>query len=518
MKRSGATSIAAAPVTRGWLQPLKSLAYLGSDRIGPAAVRTAVALLVVACALRYLRFPSFWLDEAFVAVSLRSPSLHGIFGPLEYGQYFPRIYLGTIALLREVAGYRIGVLRLLPFLCFIAATVFWGRLLMKRVSGQPALGLLAAALLLGGSMWLDEGIQLKQYTFDVMLALVPFLVEDVFFERALVGGEKKVWLVWIALPCALSYTYPLALGARVVGWYVDHGRRAGWRLKASAVLTLMGACLIALSGIWLTDLRYNLRNQASYLAYWEQCSLRVRLSEGLGAGLRLIADFIWGWHHGRLMPLVTLVIAPLQLLGVYSVILRWKNRDVAARFGWWGSRSIGSLALLGGVILASIVFNYPICAGRLVLFAQIHTQILALEGGLFALRFKRQGLARAFTYVCVAVVAVYSAHRYVIFLREEPPENIRPMLALIHPEVSNTVWVQSCSVAQVRSLPDPLPVENVVLGTGSGFPERGQTVWVLWTHMGEDRCREQLERMRRRAISWEIVHEGPGRGLALARF
>ena len=479
-------------------------------------ISIVVTLLIVACALRYLRFPSFWLDEAFVAVSVRTPSLHGIFGPLEYGQYFPRIYLAAIALLREVAGYRIGVIRLLPFLCFIAGTLFWGRLLMKQVGGHAALGVLAAALLLGGSLWLDQGIQLKQYTFDVMLALVPFLVEDSFFERALTAGERKFWLVCLAAPCALSYTYPLALGARAVGWYVDHGRRAGWRLKTSAVMMLIGTCLVALSSIWLTDLQYNLRNQASYLAYWEQCGLRARLSEGLPGALRLIADFIWGWHQGRLMPLLILVIAPLQILGVYSLAIRWKNRESAASLGSWGSRSIGSLVLLGGVVLASAIFNYPICAGRLVLFAQVHTQILAVEGGLFALTFKRQRLSQAFICVCVAVVAVYSVRRYVAFLREEPPENIRPMLALMHPEISNTVWVQSCSVAQVRSLPDPLPVENVFLGTSPGF--RGEKVWVLWTHMGEDRCREQLERMRRSAISWETIHEGPSRGLALVQF
>ena len=512
MERSGAAAASADPVNIDRLNPPKSLpSHSGT-------VWIAVALLIVACGLRYLRFPSFWLDEAFVAISLRTPSLHGIFGPLEYGQYFPRIYLASIALLREAAGYRIGVMRLLPFICFIVATAFWGRLLVKRVSGRLSLALLAGALLLGGSMWLDQGIQLKQYTFDVMLALIPFLIEDGFFERSLIRGERSLWLVCLAAPCALSYTYPIALGARIIGWYVDHGRRAGWRLKASAVAALLGATLIALLSIWLTDLQFNLRNQASYLAYWEQCGLRARLSEGLPSGLRLIADFIWGWHHGRLMPLVILVIAPLQILGVYSLIVRWKNREAATTPGSWGSRSIGSLVLLGGVILASAIFNYPICAGRLVLFAQVHAQVIALEGGLFMLSFKRRRLSQAFIYVCIAVVAVYSVHRYVTFLREEPPENIRPMLGLMHPEISNTVWVQSCSVAQVRSLPDPLPVGNVILGTSPGFPERGQKVWILWTHMGEERCREQLERMRRRAISWEMVHEGPGRGLALAQF
>ena len=502
------TEAAGDPAGARWRMALK--------RLPPsAAVRIAVTLLLAACCFRYLLFPSFWLDEAFIAVSLRMPSPHRLFGPLEYGQYFPRIYLAAIGLLREVAGYRIGVLRLLPSVCFIAATICWGRLLMRRASGQMLLGLLAGALLLGGSAWLEQSIQLKQYTFDVMLALIPFLVEDEFFERSLGKGESRLSLACLALLCALSYTYPLALGARVLGWHLDRGRKTGWRLKPSAVTTLLAACAAAMAVIWLTDLRYNLQNQASYLTYWEGCSLRARLSEGVLAAARLIADFILGWHQGRLKPPVVLLIAPLQILGVYSLMVRWKNRD-AASSGSWGSRSIGSAVLLGGAILASAVFSYPICSGRLVLFTQIHTQILALEGALFALASGWGRLARGFIIACVAVVGLYSGHRYLVSVRREPPENIRPMLGLIKPEVSNVVWVQSCSVAQVRSLPDPLPVENVILGTG--LPERGEKVWILWTHMGEDRCREQLEGMRRSAISWEVVHQGPGRGLALAEF
>src|SRR5215216_1248061 len=140
------------------------------------ALWMAAAAIIFAGAMRYAMQPSFWLDEAFVAVSLRSPTLHTIFSQLEYGQFFPRIYLLAIAALREFFGYTIWVLRLLPFLSFVLATLLWARLLAKRALVFAVLNLMAAALLIGASFWLDQAIQLKQYTFDVLLALIPFLI------------------------------------------------------------------------------------------------------------------------------------------------------------------------------------------------------------------------------------------------------------------------------------------------------------------------------------------------------
>lgn len=85
---------------------------------GDWAILAAGAALLIAGGARYAYQPSFWLDEAFVAASLRNPSPHTIFARLEYGQHYPRIYLLCIALLRQAAGYHIWVLRLPPF-------VFW---------------------------------------------------------------------------------------------------------------------------------------------------------------------------------------------------------------------------------------------------------------------------------------------------------------------------------------------------------------------------------------------------------
>ncbi|MFY9610886.1 MAG: hypothetical protein WAU45_20035 [Blastocatellia bacterium] len=484
---------------------------------GSLFVWTAAAALIAAGCYRFFQQPTFWLDEAFIAVSLRSPSPRVIFAQLEYGQLFPRIYLGVIAIVREVFGYRIWSLRLLPFLTFIAATLLWARILAGRSRTNTVLGFLAGALLIGATFWLDQAIQLKQYTFDVLLALAPFFIGGSFFKDTLVDGNRRVKLIAYGLPCLFSYTYPFAMGARVLGWYLQHGRRSGWRLNKTAVLVFALAVFAGLAGVWFTDHRFNIRDNQAYLAYWNDCLLAESSRQNAAAAPRLMAKFLWGWH-GR-QPLVTAVLVPLQVVGVYAVIRRLKRREPDDDNTGWGSLTTGSLILLAGVILGSAVVNYPICGGRIVLFTQIHTQLLALEGAsvlLASKRRKRAGLI--FVWLCVGIVGFHSVRAYGRLVTTEPAENLRPVLSLINPEEADEALVLGCSVAQVRSLPDPLPVSRVVLANKQTHPRLGEKTWVLWTHLGNDDCVKQLEEIRGRARSWQVVNEGRGRGLALAEF
>lgn len=482
-------------------------------RAGDWAILAAAGAILIAGAVRYAPQPTFWLDEAFVAVSLRNPSPHTLFAPLEYSQYFPRIYLSCIALLRQAAGYDIWILRLLPFLSFVIATLFWARVLAKRTGGILVVSLLAGGLLLGAGYWLDQAIQLKQYTFDVMLGLIPFLLSDRFFDEALTEGKRKTALVLLTAPLVLSYTYPLVLGARVLGWYVNRAREGRWRLSIPAVCLLTGLVLLGLVGIWATDHRFNLE-QAAYIGYWDSCILGAHHS--FSRALRLLAKFLWGWH-GQ-MPLMTAFVAPLQVLGVYRVLAGWKNAAVTENDAAWGSRSLGSLFLLGGVILASALLYFPICAGRVVLFVQIHTQILAIEGALWILGRAKQRAGTAAILLFSGIAIVYGGRNYWRFVHAEPAENLRPVLSLIVRDTANTVWVHPCSVAQVRALPEPLPVGQVVFGSETETPKPGARVWILWSHMAEGNCVRQLERVRSQAKTWEIVHKGPDSGLALAEF
>lgn len=486
---------------------------------GRLLIWAAAAAVIASGFVRYIKAPSFWLDEAFVAVSIRTRSLSELFAPLDYAQFFPRLYMALIVMLRNVVGYQVWSLRLLPFLCYIVATLLWARLLVKRAGKRLLLGALSGALLLGAIFWLEQSIQLKQYTLDVLTALIPFLLDDDFFTEPLVDGRRQTRLILLAIPCCFSYSYPMALGARIGGWYLQQWRYQGWRLHWRGVAILIIAVALGCISIWLTDHRFNAVHQSTSLVYWHEAMLRPRFAEGVRSGFGLIADYLWGWYPGRLMPVMIAVVAPLQALGLYQVMRRLQRREAAPDNTRWGSRTLGSIILLGGVVLASALADYPMIAGRLTLFTQVHVQLLIIEGGLFVLTFRNwRKLAVSFLSAAAAIVIVYSGYRYIDFMRLEPIENIRPLLPLIKPEIAQTLWVNPCSSAQVDSLPDALPVSNLLMETKhQAFQPSGKT-WVLWTNTSDDYCHKRLDEIKARALSWQVIQEGPGRGLALADF
>jgi hypothetical protein len=123
-----------------------------------------------------------------------------------------------------------------------------------------------------------------------------------------------------------------------------------------------------------------------------------------------------------------------------------------------------------------------------------------------------------FLWLVVGVVWFHSVGAYARLLMTEPAEDLRPVLSLIKAEEADAVLVHPCSVAQVHSLPDPLPVTRVVLATERTRLQPGERTWVLWTHLGNEDCVKEFDQLRARSRSWQVVHEGTGCGLALAEF
>jgi hypothetical protein len=496
-----------------------------STRVKPAfvAVLIAALALIAAAVIRYLEMPSFWLDEAFVAVALRNPSPDLISNRLEPdGTVFPRLYLSAIALVRHFTGYQIWSLRLPSLLFFIAATILWARLLIRVSSHRLILGILAGALLLGSVLWLSHGGQLKQYSLDVFVSLLPFAVPDQSLDQTLTQGKRKLTIVALAVPLLISYTYPYALAARLAGWYLYRVRWRGpraWKLSVPSLALFFAAAFGSIALLWFADLRFTWVERPAYTAYWSSCILGVTLKQGILPSLHVLEKFFWGWHRGLIILIA--VVAPLQAIGLWSVFKGLTNSASSPASGT-GSVLVGSVFVIGGLILASLLGIYPICADRITLFAQVHFQLLTIEGVSFILARWQTRPAVVAASVVATLLSFYAVRDYGRFVVAEPTENLRPLIRRIDSSISDRLWVHECSVAQVRSLPDRLPVSEVVLGNSS--PDRnlkvarGERIWVLWSHLGAEYCVRSLEQVKARAHSWQVVEERSGRGLALAEF
>lgn len=496
-----------------------------STRFKPASIAVWIAALalIAAAAIRYLEMPSFWLDEAFVAVSLRNPSPDLISHRLEPdGTAFPRMYLSAIALLRHFTGYQLWSLRLPSVLFFIAATILWARLLIRFSSHRRILGLLAGALLLGSGIWLNYGGQLKQYSLDVFVSLLPFAVPDHALDQTLTQGKRKLTILALTVPLLISYTYPYALAGRLAGWYlyrVRWRRSEGWKLSVPSLTLFLATAFGSIALLWFADLRYLSAERPAYTAYWSSCILGAALKQGILPALHVLEKFFWGWHRGLIVLIAA--VAPLQAIGLWSVIKRLTN-SASSPAPRTGSILVGSVLVIGGLILASLAGIYPICADRITLFAQVHFQLLTIEGASFILLRWQARAAVVAVSVAVLLLSFYAVRDYCRFVVAEPTENLRPLIKHIDSSISDRLWVHECSVAQVRSLPDPLPVSEVILGNSSSDRNLkvapGERIWVLWSHLGAEFCVTSLQEVKARARSWQVVEERSGRGLALAEF
>lgn len=97
-------------------------------------------------------------------------------------------------------------------------------------------------------------------------------------------------------------------------------------------------------------------------------------------------------------------------------------------------------------------------------------------------------------------------------------ENVRALLPKMDPHKSQTLLVSPCSIPQFKTLPEPLPLNEVLWAPKANALPVGKTVWVAWSHMGVSECKEWLALLQSKAESWEVTATGLDRGLVLAKF
>ena len=359
--------------------------------ISLAAACVTTALMISMGGARYLVDGSFWLDEAAIAYNMISMPTLELFGRLDTGHQFPRLYLATINQLRLALGYETAVVRALPFAFFVVGVLLWHVLLWRRFRARPALVLLGALLCMLPGTWFTYAAMFKQYTLDVLLALLPFFLTDEMLDRRWRRGEQtaRSWL-WL-LPCLFSLTYGIAWLGRLSGYWLGSARARGVvpPLRATAILVLgfMGFMAAA----WWIDLRHALSEKTTF-DFWVARGC-VPSGDCL-ADARIMAAWFLDWtggamvFSGRVAPPVWaraglgaafLVGAGTMLVGAMRP---WPPRkdaladavpaddvaegqladafdvDAADRIQW-GTRGLSALATLVGLLAAGRLLRIP---------------------------------------------------------------------------------------------------------------------------------------------------------------
>jgi hypothetical protein len=462
-----------------------------------------------------LKDGSFWIDEASVALSLQQLAPEALFGPLVGGQSFPRLHLLAIRGLVGLFGYETLVVRALPHLFFWLATLAWVRLLYLRFRAEPLLVALGALLLLIPAPWFVYAAMLKPYTLDVLLAAVPFLLGDDFYDATLERGESPLRLFALTALGALSYPFAMALIARCAGWWLS---RAGagrlWVSPRGALVGLLGVSVFA-AALWQSDLRHTLALREGLQDFWRACLIGA---EGTPT-LALLDRFAFGWWDGRSDFSRGGLGAPLLLalrigfaVGCARIALGLLRAHSGSQIPGWGSRSVGCGVLVASLPFASFSLGLPICAGRLTLFALLPLLILTLEGFAFAMERLRGGsrgglVASALAGALVIGVAPTSLREASRRALAGAPDDLRPLLERIREDPDLPILSNACTRRQLETLPEGLGTEVLWLGEGGGVAvalREPPEAWLLFVPARE--CQRPIERVRERAVLFAPHH------------
>ena len=481
--------------------------------------------IVAFTARTFLLDGSYFLDEASVALSLDGMTVLETFtGELAGGgQNFPRFYLLLIRGVRLLLGPETWATRLLPFLAFLGATFLWLRLLVVRFGRRPELVLLGAVLLALSSSWWIYSTVLKQYSLDVFLTLLVISLPDRVFDEVLGSRRRRGRALLLVVPVLFSYVYPVALTARVTGWLAWKARR-GLRLDpASTGIFLLG--LAAAVGIlFLTDLRHTLGRPA-LVGMWPNCVL----SRNPQDFLEIVRRFFASWYigpaefivHPKLPPAALwLAMGALALGGFRAARSLLVTAERETDEGW-GSRSASCLAGILGVISSSFLLDYPICAGRLTLYALFFQQLLLLEGidwlrdaaGRRRIPQLLAALPIVFLVVSGGSTALEVLRRVVEFT---PIEDVRPLLDRIPDDPGETVLVTACMSRQIRTLPEGLGSRKVVFLPLEGWQAKlpaGEEVWIVHSRLLWGLCESMRTRILLHTSGAEQPDQPKGRAV-----
>lgn len=488
-----------------------------------------VAALVVVGAAQLAKDGSFWRDEASVAQSLLELSPLELFGALRGGQSFPRLYLAAVQGLKSLFGYETLVVRALPFCFFVLGSAAWGWLLHRRLREQPLLLLFGFLLSLVPAQWFVQAAMLKPYTLDVFAAMLPFLLPDDFYDSTLARGERRWRLFALTAVGALSYPFALASCGRVAGWWA--ARLPQKRLAVDPPAAGLFACgtLLFVGCLWLTDLRHTAELSGPLERFWQGCVLGAE-----GTDTRIALERLaFAWYTGETdfsrggglpQPLVSV----LKLAFAAGVVRIAASMWLGARAGAqppaaWGSRSLGHAALLCGLLLASLLVRYPVCPGRLTLFALLPLQVVTFEGFAWAAAGARRlpasrWLAVAAGLALVATAAPSSIRDANRMLHMAAPDDLRPALAIMRERPDLPVIATTCTTKQIETLPEGITHELFTAAPAArNAALANPEAWVLY--VPAPHCRSEVKALRAASAAWtERWKPAYGARLALARF
>ena len=157
----------------------------------------------------------FWVDEWRIIYNLKYKSTALLFGPLDFMQQFPRVYLVIIKLFASLFDYSYFTLRFPSFLVGTAAIILCYHLMNKIFRQKQVTRFLFVMIVASSHAFTEYFVQTKQYTMEVFLSLLAIwqLLQLLRLnEKNTISGRKYAVLCFSFLAAPFfSYTYPIVV-------------------------------------------------------------------------------------------------------------------------------------------------------------------------------------------------------------------------------------------------------------------------------------------------------------------
>lgn len=185
-----------------------------------ATIATLTFMVCWGCVLVIAQIKPFWVDEWRVIYNLKFKTAATIWGPLDYMQQFPRVYIEMIKAFTSRFDYSYFTLRLPSYLVG-TFTIFFCYRLMNRIYKPGHFNrFLFVMILISCSTFTEYFVQIKQYTMDILLSLVAIwqMIELIELNSDTLLRKKRYFLLCATLLIVpfFSYTYPIAIAPAFV--------------------------------------------------------------------------------------------------------------------------------------------------------------------------------------------------------------------------------------------------------------------------------------------------------------
>ena len=354
----------------------------------------AIAAVIAAYALRLLSPPTFWLDEAMLAVNIQTIAWSELLDPLPfYDQIAPLAYVTLLKAIHTAAGLNEALFRLPSFLALVASLALIARL----PDADRTTRITAAALLVGGFTTVRLATDAKPYLFEVFFALALITA---FHPRA-----HGIWrngafrLTLLALAAISTTAFPivcLAIGgpAILTAFHSDiKAARAPHAWQSLRLASIFVSALAIYVTYFLGYLAESLRLLAENHAY-------AFAADGYSQGTSLYPLWFTSRFFAILMShwsTAPVIIAVLLAAGITQSARQ--KAPYAAQFA----------ALIAAVAALNLTGHLPVMEGRFSSFMLPWLTILAGFGASLLVNTMKAGLPRQATLTIVVLLALSSA-------------------------------------------------------------------------------------------------------------